>query len=109
MLFELVDRGELALTTLVDKTSHRVADCYKMVDRGYIREGYFADLVEVAPSAPWEVKTQSLFYKCGWAPVVGRSFQHEIKRTFVNGILCFQAGKFLTEKTGKRLQYAKIR
>lgn len=109
MLFELVDRGELALTTLVDKTSHRVADCYKMVDRGYIREGYFADLVEVALSAPWEVKTQSLFYKCGWAPVVGRSFQHEIKRTFVNGILCFQAGKFLTEKTGKRLQYAKIR
>ncbi|MBP6055512.1 MAG: dihydroorotase [Cytophagaceae bacterium] len=109
MLFELVDRGELALTTLVDKTSHRVADCYKMVDRGYIREGYFADLVEVAPSAPWEVKTQSLFYKCGWAPVVGRSFHHEIKRTFVSGILCFQAGKFLTEKTGKRLQYAKIR
>lgn len=109
MLFELVDRGELALTTLVDKTSHRVADCYKMVDRGYIREGYFADLVEVAPSAPWDVKTQSLLYKCGWSPVVGRIFRHEIKRTFVSGNLCFQGGKFTNGHTGNRLQFHKIR
>ena len=109
MLLELVDREELALTTLVDKTSHRVADCYKMVDRGYIREGYFADLVEVAPSAPWEVKTQSLLYKCGWSPVVGRTFRHEIKRTFVSGNLCFQGGKFTNGHTGNRLQFHKIR
>ena len=109
MLLELVGRGELALTTLVDKTSHRVADCYKMVDRGYIREGYFADLVEVAPSAPWDVKTQSLLYKCGWSPVVGRIFRHEIKRTFVSGNLCFQGGKFTNGHTGNRLQFHKIR
>jgi dihydroorotase len=109
MLFELVDRGELALTTLVDKTSHRVADCYKMVDRGYIREGYFADLVEVAPSAPWDVKTQSLLYKCGWSPVVGRTFRHEITRTVVSGNLCFQGGKFTNGHTGNRLQFHKIR
>jgi dihydroorotase len=109
MLFELIERGELSLTTLVDKTSHRVADCYRMVNRGYIREGYFADLVEVAPSAPWEVSNESLLYKCRWAPVLGRTFQHVIKRTFVNGLLCFQQGEFLTEKTGKRLQFAKIR
>lgn len=109
MLLELVDRGELALTTLVDKTSHRVADCYKLVDRGYIREGYFADLVEVAPSAPWEVTNQSLLYKCAWSPVVGRRFSHQIKRTFVSGNLCFQDGKFTNGQTGKRLQFHKIR
>lgn len=109
MLFELVDRGELSLTTLVAKTSHRVADCYRMIDRGYIREGYFADLVEVAPSKPWTASAESLFYKCGWSPVVGRSFQNQIKRTFVNGLLCFQDGEFLTEKTGKRLHFTKIR
>jgi dihydroorotase len=109
MLFELVGRGELSLTTLVDKTSHRVADCYRMIDRGYIREGYFADLVEVASSNPWIASTESLLYKCGWAPVVGRTFQHEIKRTFVSGLLCYQDGEFMTENTGKRLQFAKIR
>jgi dihydroorotase len=109
MLFELVGRGELALTALVDKTSHRVADCYKMLDRGYIREGYFADLVEVAPTTPWEVKNQSLLYKCGWSPVVGQTFSHEIKRTFVSGNLSFQDGKFITGQTGKRLQFHKIR
>lgn len=109
MLFELVGRGELSLTTLVAKTSHRVADCYKMVDRGYIKEGYFADLVEVAPTAPWIASTESLLYKCGWAPVVGRTFQHEIKRTWVNGAVCYAAGKFIPEKSGRRLQFAKIR
>lgn len=109
MLFELVDRGELSLTTLVAKTSHRVADCYRMIDRGYIREGYFADLVEVASSQPWRATTESLYYKCGWSPVVGRTFQHAIKRTFVNGLLCFQDGEFLTAKTGRRLHFTKIR
>jgi dihydroorotase len=109
MLFELVGRGELSLPTLVAKTSHRVADCYRMVDRGYIREGYFADLVEVASSNPWTVTTDSLAYKCGWAPVVGRTFKHEIKRTFVSGHLAYEAGKFNPEKSGKRLQFAKIR
>jgi dihydroorotase len=109
MLFELVARGELSLNTLVAKSSHRVADCYRMVDRGYIREGFFADLVEVAPSNPWSVTTESLHYKCGWAPVVGRTFQHQINRTFVSGALVYEAGKFNPEKTGKRLHFAKIR
>ncbi len=109
MLFELVGRGELSLTTLVAKTSHRVANCYRMVDRGYIREGYFADLVEVAPTTPWSVTTESLHYKCGWAPTVGRTFQNQIKRTFVSGTLCYEAGRFTSVQPGKRLQFAKIR
>ena len=71
-----------------------MADCYRMVDRGYIREGFFADLVEVAPSNPWSVTTESLHYKCGWAPVVGRTFQHQINRTFVSGSLVYELGKF---------------
>ena len=109
MLFELVARGELSLNTLVAKSSHRVADCYRMVDRGYIREGFFADLVEVAPSNPWSVTTESLHYKCGWAPVVGRTFQHQINRTFVSGSLVYEAGKFNSGTSGKRLHFAKIR
>lgn len=109
MLFELVGRGELSLTSLVDKTSHRVADCYRMVDRGYVREGYFADLVEVAPASPWTVTKESLHYKCGWAPTVGRTFQNQIKRTFVSGTLCYEGEKFTSSQPGKRLRFAKIR
>ena len=109
MLFELVGRGELSLTSLVDKTSHRVADCYRMVDRGYVREGYFADLVEVAPASPWTVTKESLHYKCGWAPTVGRTFQNQIKRTFVSGTLCYESGRFMSGQPGKRLRFAKIR
>ncbi|MEN9386042.1 MAG: hypothetical protein RLZZ185_783, partial [Bacteroidota bacterium] len=79
VLFELVARGELGLTSLVERTSHRVADCYRMKDRGYIREGYFADLVEVETNHPWVVTPDSLHYKCGWSPLVGARFQSVIK------------------------------
>lgn len=109
VLFELVAKGELTLTSLVERTSHRVADCYRMKDRGYIREGYFADLVEVESNAPWVVTPESLYYKCGWSPLVGASFQSKIKRTIVSGNLLYDSGKFVSDQKGQRLQFAKIR
>ena len=109
VLFELVARGELSLSSLVERTSHRVADCYRMRDRGYIREGYFADLVEVDTNQPWVVTPESLHYKCAWSPVVGTRFQSKIKRTFVSGNLVFESGKFVSDQKGQRLQFAKIR
>lgn len=109
VLFELVARGELSLSSLVERTSHRVADCYRMRDRGYIREGYFADLVEVDTNQPWVVTPESLHYKCAWSPVVGTRFQSKIKRTFVSGNLVFECGKFVSDQKGHRLQFAKIR
>lgn len=109
VLFELVARGELSLTSLVERTSHRVADCYRMKDRGYIREGYFADLVEVETNHPWVVTPDSLHYKCGWSPLVGARFQSVIKRTIVSGNLVYESGKFISDQKGQRLQFAKIR
>lgn len=109
VLFELVAKGELTLTSLVERTSHRVADCYRMKERGYIREGYFADLVEVESNAPWVVTPESLYYKCGWSPLVGASFQSKIKRTIVSGNLLYDSGKFVSDQKGQRLQFAKIR
>lgn len=109
VLFELVARGELSLSSLVERTSHRVADCYRMRDRGYIREGYFADLVEVDTNQPWVVTPESLHYKCAWSPVVGTRFQSKIKRTFVSGNHVFESGKFVSDQKGHRLQFAKIR
>ncbi len=109
VLFELVAKGELTLTSLVERTSHRVADCYRMKDRGYIREGYFADLVEVETNHPWVVTPQSLHYKCAWSPLVGARFQSAIKRTIVSGNLVYESGKFVSDQKGQRLQFAKIR
>ena len=109
LLFELYFRGEISIEQIVEKTSHRVADIYRMKERGYLREGYFADVVEVAPNSPWEVSEKSLWYKCGWAPVVGEKLSTKIKRTFVNGNLVFQEDKFISDAKGSRLFFEKIR
>lgn len=109
LLFELVNRGELSVELLVKKISHRVADIYRLKNRGYIREGYFADLVEIAPNSPWEVTEKSLLYKCGWAPVLGEQLSSKVKRTFVNGNLVFQDDVFISQAKGSRLFFEKIR
>jgi dihydroorotase len=109
VLFELVAKGEMNIATLVDRSSHRVADCYRLLDRGYIREGYYADLVEVNPADPWVVTPESLHYKCAWSPLMGDTFQARIKRTMANGNLVYESGKFSLEQRGKRLLFAKIR
>jgi dihydroorotase len=109
LLFELASRGEISIEQIVEKTSHRVADIYRLKERGYLREGYFADLVEMDVNAPWEVTEQSLLYKCAWAPVEGEQLSSKVKRTFVNGNLVFQEDKFISEAKGSRLFFEKIR
>ncbi len=109
LLFELSSRGEISIEQIVEKTSHRVADIYRLKNRGYLREGYFADLVEMDVNAPWEVTEKSLLYKCAWAPVVGEQLSAKAKRTFVNGNLVFQEDKFISEAKGSRLFFEKIR
>jgi len=109
ILFELANRGELSIEQIVEKTSHRVADIYRMVNRGYIREGYFADLVEVNVNSPWQVTPESLHYKCAWSPVEDEIFQAKVKRTFVNGNLLFENDQFVSNDKGMRLLFEKIR
>lgn len=109
ILFELANRGELSIEQIVEKTSHRVADIYRMVNRGYIREGYFADLVEVDANSPWQVTPESLHYKCAWSPVEDEIFQAKVKRTFLNGNLLFENDKFVSNAKGMRLLFEKIR
>jgi dihydroorotase len=109
LLFKLASRGELSVEQIVEKTSHHVAEIYRLKERGYIREGYFADLVEVAPHSPFEVTENSLLYKCGWAPVVGEKLSAKVKRTFVNGNLLYQDGEFVSDAKGARLLFEKIR
>ena len=108
-LLELYHQEKISLEKIVEKTSHNVAEIYRMVDRGYIREGYFADLVLVDVNNPWEVNSENILYKCGWSPFENQTFKSKISKTFVNGNLVYNAGIFDESKKGFRLKFSKIR
>jgi dihydroorotase len=108
-LLELYHQEKISLEKIVEKTSHNVAEIYRMVDRGYIREGYFADLVLVDLNNPWEVNSENILYKCGWSPFENQTFKSKISKTFVNGNLVYNAGIFDESKNGFRLKFSKIR
>ncbi|WP_432714915.1 dihydroorotase [Pedobacter sp.] len=104
-LLEMYHQQKISLTQIVEKTAHHVAECFNIDRRGYIREGYWADLVLVDLNDPVTVTKNNLFYKCGWSPFEGQTFQSEITHTFVSGNLAYQKGKFMTNETGKRLTF----
>lgn len=91
-LLELVSEGVLPLTALVAKTSHRVADLFAIPDRGYLREGYWADLVLVKPDT-LEVSRQPILSQCGWTPFAGRHFRHRVSTTLVSGQIAWHEGQ----------------
>ncbi|WP_242207899.1 MULTISPECIES: dihydroorotase [unclassified Pseudomonas] len=91
-LMELVAEGVLPITTLVAKTSHRVADLFAIPDRGYLREGYWADLVLVEAQT-LEVDRQPILSQCGWTPFAGRSFRHRVNATMVSGQIAWRGGR----------------
>lgn len=106
MLLELVRRGELDLHTVVRKTSHAVADLYKVVDRGYIREGYYADLVLIDPDRPTTVRKADVLYKCGWSPLEGFTLPATIDTTWINGDVAYTGGQVQAKPLGRRLDFA---
>jgi dihydroorotase len=103
MLLDLVKRGELNLRTVVQKTSHSVADRFNIRDRGYIREGYWADLTLVDLHASTTVRRDNIFYKCGWSPVEGQTFPARVDATWVNGELVWNGTHVSSKPCGQRL------
>ncbi|MEM1264119.1 MAG: dihydroorotase [Pseudomonadota bacterium] len=91
-LLEYVRDGRYPIEFIVKKTAHAVADVYGVAERGYIREGYYADLVLVDLEKPTEVRDDNVFYKCGWTPFAGTTFGASIAETFVNGVSVFANG-----------------
>ncbi len=108
-LLELYHQEKISLEKIVEKTSHNVAEIYRMIDRGYIREGYFADLVLVDLNNLWKVSSENILYKCGWSPFENQTFKSKILKTFVNGNMVFNAGVFDDTNKGYRLKFSKIR
>jgi dihydroorotase len=104
-LFDLAKGGQISVELLVDKTSHAVADIYGVVDRGYVREGYFADLVLVDDKTPYTVDSSNLLAKCHWSPFEGVTFGSTIDTTIVNGHIIYRDGRLSGDIVGQRLQF----
>ena len=85
--------------------SHAVADCFQIKDRGYIREGYFADLVLIDMNKPSTISKENILYKCGWSPLEGFEFPATITHTFVNGQLVYGNGNWNESNPGMRLSF----
>ena len=88
---------------IVEKMSHHVADIYRIKERVYIREGYFADKVLIDLNKEWQVNSQNILYGCGWSPFENQLFKSKIIKTFVNGNLAFDDGQFYKNHQAKRL------
>lgn len=108
-LLELMHQGNISLEKIVEKTSHHVAEIYKLKHRGYIREGYFADLVLVDLDSPWMVAPENILYGCKWSPFENQVFKSKIVKTFVNGHLVYTDGVVNTQRKGQRLRFEKDR
>ncbi|MCX2493317.1 dihydroorotase [Pedobacter sp. PF22-3] len=106
-LLEMHLQGKISLEKIVEKTAHNLAICFDIEKRGFIREGYWADLVLVDLKDSWKVTKLNNFYKCGWSPFDGDTFRASITHTFVSGNLAYQNGKFTTDQIGKRLTFAR--
>ena len=90
ILMDFYHDGILSLETIVEKTSHNVAKRFQVKDRGYIREGYYADLAILDTDKPYQVSEENILYKCGWSPFLGKTFNSSIHMTIVNGHIAFQ-------------------
>jgi dihydroorotase len=108
-VLELHHQGKITLPQVAEKTAHNVAEIYRMVDRGYIREGYHADLVLVSNKKPWKVTDDNILYKCGWTPMNGKTFHYAVTNTWVNGNHVYANGKVDTNTRGQRLLFEKER
>jgi dihydroorotase len=104
-LFEAHHQGRISVEKIVEKMCHNPARIFKIEKRGFIREGYYADLAIVNPAAPWNVKKENILAKCGWSPFEGYNFKSRITHTFVNGQLVYQNFKVKDIRAGQRLLF----
>lgn len=105
LMLHYVQQGKIALEKVVEKMSHAVAECFQVSQRGYIREGYFADLVIADLKGSTTVNKDNILFKCGWSPLEGFTFPASITHTFINGHLVYGNGVWDESKKGQRLRF----
>ncbi len=104
-MLDLYHQGKIELTRIVDKMCHNPAILFRVEERGYIREGYYADLVLVDPDSPWTVNKDNVLAKCGWSPFEDHQFKSTVVSTIVSGHLAYHKGQFDESTLGKRLTF----
>jgi len=104
-MLELYHHNKISLEQITEKMAHNVATCFQVDKRGFIREGYWADLVLVNLNKPWNVNKGNILYQCGWSPFEGTTFRSQIAYTLVSGNIAFANGSIIEGKAGKRLNF----
>ena len=104
-LFEAYHQGKISVEKIVEKMCHNPAKIFKIEKRGFIKEGFYADLAIVNPAKPWSVNKDNILYKCGWSPFEGTNFKSRVSHTFVNGQLVYENAKIKEIKAGQRLLF----
>jgi len=106
LMLKYVEEGKLTMEKVVEKMSHAVATCFQIKERGFIREGYHADLVLIK-KAPYTINKENILYHCGWSPLEGISLPYQVNSTFVNGYKVYHEGVFNETSKGQRLQFTR--
>jgi dihydroorotase len=104
-MLELYHHGKISLEQIAEKMAHNVATCFQIDKRGFIREGYWADLVLVNLNKPWNVNRGNILYHCGWSPFEGSTFRSQIAYTLVSGNIAYANGSLIEGNQGKRLNF----
>jgi dihydroorotase len=107
-MLEKSKEGIIPIERVVEKMAHAPAVLYRLQNRGFLREGYFADIVMVNPNQPHQVNKSNLLYKCGWSPFEGTTFSNSIERTFINGQIAFENGSIIECGVGSRLSFGEF-
>ena len=106
-LLEKYLEGKISIEKIVEKMSHNPAILFDVEKRGYIKEGFYADLVVVDTNQPWTVNKENILYKCGWSPFEGQTFRSKVTHTFLNGRLAYHNGEFSRERASKKLSFTR--
>lgn len=104
-MLEMSKKGFISVEKVIQKMCHAPADLFRIENRGYIKEGYFADLVLVDPNQSWVVSPENILYKCGWSPFEGVEFSNKVVATYINGLAAFKNSKINPIVTGKRISF----
>jgi dihydroorotase len=106
-MLELYHHGKITLEQIAEKMAHNVATIFQIEKRGFIREGYWADMALVNLNSPWQVNKGNILYKCGWSPFEGSTFKASVVSTIVSGNLVHENGKLVSEQSGQRMTFAR--
>lgn len=107
LMLEYVSQGKITIERVAEKMCHAVADCFQVAERGYIREGYYADLVIADLNKPMTVEKENVLYKCGWSPLENEKFTASVTHTFVNGHMVYGNNGFDESQRGMRLKFVR--